>query len=219
MKKAATALITLVVVAAACSPAPDPSGVAAKIDRSPEIRRAAVEQHARQFDEELPVREAGSQEELAAASYITGHLQLAGYTVSFDDVPLGNLVESSNIIALPPSGDEPQAVVVVAYDSDRGSREGTAIGLFLEAARALSFRLPEHDVSFVALGAQSTGPRPAMGLAELESSLRAQDVEPDLALIASARGAPQLRYLGMELPPETKNVRAKLMSFLMERGG
>jgi hypothetical protein len=114
-----------------------------------------VGNHAEQFTEELPERRAGSQEELAAATYITGHLQQAGYVVLLDAVPLSNLVRSTNVIAQPPSGEDPRVAVVVPYDSSPDSaEEPLAVGLFLEVARSLRVRVPRHSVEFVAVGAE-----------------------------------------------------------------
>jgi hypothetical protein len=122
-----------------------------------EVRAEVVEDHADQFDEDLVDRPAGSQQEFAAASYLTGHLQRAGYRVRLDSVPFRDTVRSTNVIALPPGGDEPTAVVVVPYDSTPSAPElGPDLGLFLELARALRVAKPDHSVQFVALGAELT---------------------------------------------------------------
>lgn len=122
-----------------------------------EVRLAVVEDHAAQFDEELADRPAGSQQEFAAASYLTGHLQRAGYEVRLDSVPFRDTVRSTNVIALPPGGGEPTAVVVVPYDSTPSAPElGPDLGLFLELARALRVVEPDHTIQFVALGAELT---------------------------------------------------------------
>lgn len=131
-------------------PAPAPEGPA-------EVRVEVVEEHAAQFDEELPERSAGSQEEFAAATYLTAHLQRAGYEVRLESVPFKDTVRSTNVVALPPGGGDPTAVVAVPYDSaPSGPRFGRDLGLFLELARALRVRAPEHNVQFVALGAELT---------------------------------------------------------------
>ena len=123
-----------------------------------EVRPEVIEEHARQFDEELPEREAGSQQEFAAATYITGHLQQAGYRVRLASVPFKDLVRSTNVVALPPGGGDITAVVTVLYDTTTGTPpNGRDIGLFLELARALRVAEPEHNVEFVALGAEVTG--------------------------------------------------------------
>ncbi len=110
-----------------------------------------LELHAQQFDEDLPDRRAGSEEEFAAATYITAHLQQAGYVVEFDAVPVANTVRSTNVLALPPSTNDPDHVVAVAYDAG-GSAE--SIATFLEVARALRVAVPDHSVEFAALGAE-----------------------------------------------------------------
>lgn len=122
------------------------------------MRPAIVARHAAQLDEELPERAAGSQQEAAAATYILGHLELAGYAVRLDSVPVEDLVRSTNLVALPPSGTAPEAVVAVAYGDPVGNAgNGADVGLFLELARALRVARPGHPVEFAALGAQSPG--------------------------------------------------------------
>jgi len=127
---------------------PPPSG-------PPEIRSDVVASHGREFDGDLSKRDAGSQEEFAAASYITGHLQQAGYAVKLEPVPVGDLVRSTNVVALPPGGDPVGAVVAIPYDNTPNvPPQGADLGLFLEIARALRVVEPDHHVQFVALGAE-----------------------------------------------------------------
>ncbi|MFN2524654.1 MAG: hypothetical protein ABR505_00075 [Actinomycetota bacterium] len=121
---------------------------------SAEVEPAAVQQHARQFDSELSPRGPGSQQEFAAAAYIVGHLQQAGYVARLDPVPVANLVESSNVIALAPGADA-SVLVVVPYDD---SARGETIGLWLELARALRVGRADHHVQLVALGAEDGDP-------------------------------------------------------------
>jgi hypothetical protein len=136
-----------------------PSSVTAPKVRAagpPRVQARIVSRHARQFDEDLASRPAGSQQEEAAAAYILGHLQRAGYLVRLLAVPVGNAVNSIDVLALPPGEDEPQVVVAVPYDSEpspaRG--DGEAIGLWLELGRALNAADPRHDVELAALGAE-----------------------------------------------------------------
>jgi hypothetical protein len=118
------------------------------------VRTEVVLRHARQF-EELGDRPAGSQSEFAAATYITGHLQQAGYVVRLDAVPVENLVRSSNVVALPPSPAPPEIVVTAPYDTGPASAAGgDAVAVLLEVARALRVAAPDHRVEFVALGAE-----------------------------------------------------------------
>lgn len=122
------------------------------------MRLEVVEDHAAQFDEELSERAAGTQQEFAAATYITAHLQKAGYKVALRSVPFKDLVRSTNVVALPPGGDDPRVVVTVAYDTTSSTPElGRDIGLFLELARAVKVADPDHDVEFAALAAEVTG--------------------------------------------------------------
>ncbi|HET7482465.1 MAG TPA: hypothetical protein VFK89_06330 [Actinomycetota bacterium] len=130
-------------------PQPTPFG-------APRVDLEAVAQHAAQFKDAKNSRPAGSQEEFAAASYITAHLQKAGYFVQLDPVPVTDTVRSTNVIALPPSGGDPKVIVVCAYT--RGTAvwlgDGGSIGLFLELARALRVAAPDHAVEFVGLGGE-----------------------------------------------------------------
>jgi hypothetical protein len=121
------------------------------------VQADVVDDHAAQFDDSLDDRLAGSQQEFAAATYILGHLQTAGYVPLLDPVPVQDLVRSTNVVAEPPSGERPQVVVTVAYDTRPESRPaGAALGLWLELARSLYARDREHAVEFVALGAERT---------------------------------------------------------------
>jgi hypothetical protein len=154
--RALARIVTLVAVAgAACMGAPEPT-----VDVAPRgparIQPAAVARHAREFDEDLAQRPAGSQDEAAAATYILGHLQRAGYVVRLVAVPVADLVSSLDLVALPPADEEPETVVAVGYDSvlPGGTAEGESIGLFLELARALRAAEPRHTVELVALGAE-----------------------------------------------------------------
>ena len=150
-------LPVLLLLLCACSPAPDPRPETGS--RGPaHVRPEVVERHTQEFVTDLADRPAGSQAELAAATYVLGHLQQAGYTVRLDSVPVGDLVRSTNVVALAPSGKPPDAVVTVAYDSAPGDRApaARAIGVFLEVARALRVRAPQHSVEFVGLGAENT---------------------------------------------------------------
>lgn len=140
---------------ASCSP-----GSPARPDVTPTgpsvVELDVVERHARQFDEHTPRRPAGSQQEQVAATYILGHLQLAGYAVRLDSVPVANTVNSTNVIAVPPGGRAPEVILAVAYDSEPGGggSSGLTLGVFLEMARALRVAEPAHSVEFVALGAE-----------------------------------------------------------------
>ena len=140
----------------------------------PEVRVEVVEDHAAQFDEELSDRAAGTQQEFAAATYITAHLQKAGYAVALRSVPFKDLVRSTNVVGLPPGGGDPRAVVTVAYDTTSSTPHlGRDIGLFLELARAASVADPDHDVEFVALAAELTG----LGEGNLGSRALAAELE------------------------------------------
>jgi hypothetical protein len=152
----------------------------------PEIDFALVRRHAEQFDVDLPNRPPGSQQEVAAATYILGHLQFAGYSPLLDAVPVKDQVQSSNVIAVPPTGVEPKVMVTVAYDtSGRGLDTGMGIGLFLELARAMNVAYPDHAVGFAALGAEEGDRR---GSAALASFFDEQGLEPSVISMQLGRG-------------------------------
>lgn len=178
-------------------------------------------QHASQFEDDLPHRPAGSQQEFAAATYITGHLQQAGYLVELDAVPVEDAVRSSNVIALPPSGEEPEIVVVVAYDTGAQNLDaGTSIGTFLEAARALRVVVPNHSVQFVALGAENTRlDGGSLGSRRLIRILQEDGVEPQIVRIGETEFEDPFVAAGFErdvfhIPPDDPQ---DLLDYLEER--
>lgn len=159
MRRIAYALILLAGLEAttACSAGDGEPAPAIAAGGPPKVRAEVVERHATQFDRELESRPAGSQQELSAATYILGHLQRAGYGARLEAVPVENLVNSTDVLAVPPGGGTPATVVTVAYDTAAGMRDfGADIGLFLELARALKVADAKHDVLFTALGAENT---------------------------------------------------------------
>ena len=122
-----------------------------------EVRLDVVLEHAEQFATDVPERPAGSGEEQAAAAYILGTLQQNGYFVRLDAVPVEDLFRSTNVVAQPAGGADPEVMVVVPYGTGPGAPEDEyALGLFLELARALNVQAPGHKVHFVALGAEFT---------------------------------------------------------------
>lgn len=148
-------LLLCLVLLAACRGEPERSLAGPVPEGPPEVEVEAVQEHAAQFDDDLDERPAGSQQEFAAATYLTAHLQRSGYEVRFEAVPFKDTVRSTNVVALTPGGEEPSAVVTVAYDSTPSMPPlGRDLGLFLELARALRVREPNHNVQFVALGAE-----------------------------------------------------------------
>src|SRR5687768_18446959 len=77
---------------AACTGEPERGPAGPAPDGPAEVEVEAVEEHAAQFDEDLSDRPAGSQQEFAAATYLTGHLQRAGYEVRLESVPYKDTV-------------------------------------------------------------------------------------------------------------------------------
>ena len=148
-----------------------------------------IEQHADQFDEEFPERAPGSQEEFAASTYILGHLQQAGYVPLLDSVPVGDLVESTNIVALPAGDDAPETVVVASYDSPPSRGAGREIGAFLEVARALNVSSQGHSVGFVALGAEhSERLGGSLGSRRLAQFLTDKEFDPAIVVFGDLSG-------------------------------
>jgi hypothetical protein len=181
-------LVVVALLACSCASTTD-QGEGAKASGPSETRTAIVQDHALQFDREVPTRPAGSQQEFVAAGYITGHLQQAGYRVRLDSVPVGDLVESSNVVALPPGDEDPEFAVVVPYGTGQGSpAQGEDIGLLLELARALAVKDPEHRTEFVALGA-AFAPRGDLGSLRYLKVLHDDDQHPFvIALAVTERG-------------------------------
>jgi hypothetical protein len=213
-------ILALLLALAACTssgvirPISDPTG-------PPTIEPAAVEQHAEQFDVDLPERRAGSQQEFAAASYITAHLQSAGYVVKLDAVPVEDLVRSSNVVALPPSGEAPELVVAIGYDTtERVSDFGEGLGVFLEVARALRVDVPEHSVQFVALGAEHTTLNDgALGSRRLVRVLQDAEVDPEIVQIVMRTGIPAFEKAGYETNAvffDDADVGPRLLEYLVD---
>ena len=149
----------------------------------PFVRADVVESHAEQLDEEIAERPAGSQEEFAASQYVLGHLQRAGYVVALEAVPVGNLVQSNNLHALPPNGRDASLILATPYDADERYRGGIAVAVFLEVARALYAAEPDHRVEFVALSAETTADR--LGSRRLAQQLRDASAAPRIVSIVA----------------------------------
>lgn len=146
--------LMLLSVSAACGAEVEPFETP-DVSGPPLISMDVARNHAEQFDVDVPQRTAGSQEEQAAAGYITGHFQQNGYFVRLDAVPVADVVRSTNIIAQPSGAPVPEVVVVLPYDtSDDQPSNGIALGMFIELGRALNVVEPRHAVHFVALGAE-----------------------------------------------------------------
>lgn len=173
----------------------------------PRVQPEVVARHAEQFETDLASRPPGSQEEFAAASYLTAHLQQAGYSVRLESVPVADTVRSSDVIAVPPSGEQPEVIVTVSFDTPIGDpdADGSDIGAFLELARALRVATDDHSIEFVALGAQSDDMLGARRLARLllDEEVRARIVhlastEREAALVGPLEdaGFPVERFVG-----------------------
>jgi hypothetical protein len=181
----------------ACLRTPTSDGEVRVPEGPPTIDLDVVRQHAEQFDVDVPDRPPGSQHEIAAASYIFGHLQLAGYSGRLDRVPVENTLNSTNVVSFPPNGSEPRYLVAVAYDTDPSGRQqtGRELGVFLEVARALTVAEPDHSVAFVAMGAESDDNRGSRRLAQF---LLDEDLEPSILLFGNS-GTTALRAAGFDV--------------------
>lgn len=158
-------LVLMLFLAPACVRTASPSGEPPA--DPPAIQYDVVRQHAEQFDVDMPSRPPGSQLEMAAASYILGHLSLAGYPSFLDRVPVADTVSSTNVVALPPSGNDPEYLVAIPYGiGDARDQTGRELGLWLELARALTAVDEDNDVAFVAMGAESVENRGTRRLAQ-----------------------------------------------------
>lgn len=153
MNRTSLAIAALVLLGACANEAAP--GVDVDVPGPASVQVGVIEDHAASFEAEVPEREAGSQQEQVAASYITGTLQQNGYIARLESVPVGDLVRSTNVIGVPGGSEEPTAVVVVPYGTGSGGAvDPVTVGLFLELARALNVETPGHNVYFVALGAE-----------------------------------------------------------------
>jgi hypothetical protein len=213
----------------------DPSG-------SPFVQDDVVARHASQFDGPLVDRPAGSQQEFAAATYILGHLQRAGYVPLLDPVPVEDTIRSTNVVAAPPRASAPSIVVVVAYDSPPGARpSGTTLGLWLELARALYARAAHNSVEFVALGAERTPVGEGqLGARRLIEFLREDDLSPlvvsltsieqsERTIAAAGEGSEEVEAIarrlgvGVDAPPSPTREAALFgragLSYLVVSGG
>jgi hypothetical protein len=113
-------------------------------------------------------------------------------------VPVEDTLNSTNVVAMPPNGSDPEFLVAIAYDTPSTQshfQSGRELGLFLELARALTVAVPDHSVGFAALGAESADHR---GTRRLAQFLLDEELDPSVLIIQFASlGAPSdLSVLG-----------------------
>lgn len=184
-------LVASAVTIVGCSPVGAPERVRPRTG-APTVESEAARRHADQFETDVPVRRAGSQEEAAAATYLLGHLQAAGYSARLDAVPVEDLVRSTNVLTIPPDDGVAPVLVAVVYDTGPSPGRGRALGLWLELARAAAVAGGgDPPVRFAALGAehaQTTGGH--LGSRRLAQVLLDRGEEPGLAILLSAGDAP-----------------------------
>jgi hypothetical protein len=207
--KLRTLVLVLAVTALGCSSDPPREVAQTEPPGPPDPRAETIETHATQFSQELPQRPPGSNEEQVAASYILGFLQQAGYPGRLEGVPVADLVRSTNVIATPPRGADPEYVVALGYGTPPNDPlDAHSIGAFLELARALSVRAPDHPVEFVALGAEfaeqedGTLGSKAMATLLIEESLEPQVIY--LSPVLSGDGFYARGPLANEFEPEVQ---------------
>jgi len=200
--KTAATLIVVSILALGCSPAPSPKSTSSEAPGPPNARPDVIERHATQFADELPERPPGGNEEQVAASYILGFLQQARYPGRLDGVPVADLIRSTNVIGTPPTGATPEYLVAVPYGTPPNEAlDASSIGVFLEVARALTVRKPDHSVEFVALGAE---------FAEQEAGTLGSRAMASLLLDESLE--PQIIYLSPELSGDSFYAKGPLAS-------
>lgn len=206
----------LAALAASACTGEAPSPAPAAPSGPPAVQPDAVARHAEQFSE-LGDRPAGSQAEQAASVYLLGHLQQAGYAVLLDAVPVGDLVRSTNVVALPPAGGEPGVVVVTPYDTGPGHPgDPHVLGLFLELARALRAAVPDHGAEFVALGADNAeAPESHLGSRRLARTLVEAGDSPFVVVLEDENPCPGFAVSVAGRPPA--DLRAVLLNVARER--
>jgi hypothetical protein len=184
--KLRTFVLVLAVTALGCSSDPPREVAETEPPGPPNPRAETIEAHATQFSEELPQRPPGSNEEQVAASYILGFLQQASYPGRLEGVPVADLVRSTNVIATPPRGAEPAFVVALGYGTPpNAALDAHSIGAFLELARALSVRAPDHAVEFVALGAEFAEQEDGtLGSKTMATLLLEESLEPEIIYLS-----------------------------------
>ena len=193
----------------ACSSGPPSDFTPPEAPGPPTAEVDVINRHAAEFADEVPRRPAGSQQEQIAATYILGHLQQAGYPARLDGVPVGDLVRSTNVIAVPRGGAEPRYLVAVAYDTPEDeSVSAVSIGVFLEVARALSVVGGDRPVEFVALGAEFAEPSEG----HLGSRAMAR-------LLTGDGFEPQIIYLSPELSGDALSSQGPLSEDLQAGAG
>jgi hypothetical protein len=98
-------------------------------------------------------------------------------------VPVENTLNSTNVVAMPPNGSDPEFLVAIAYDTPSTQshfQSGRELGLFLELARALTVAMPDHSVGFAALGAETNDHR---GTRRLAQFLLDEGLDPSVLMI------------------------------------
>lgn len=188
MRKLAAALaLALALVAIACSgdpsvvDAPTPTAtlasspiptVAPTPTAAPEDPASAVDfdveaamEHVRVLAVEIGLRNAGSEGDERAASYIAGRLEAFSYEATQQNFPLPQGGESTNVIGIPPGfqPDRPYHIVGGHRDSlngPGGNDNATGIAAALEIVRSVVDSPAALPVVFVAFGAEEVQPVP-----------------------------------------------------------
>ena len=121
--------------------------------------------HVRALAVEIGLRNAGSNGDERASTYIAGRIERLGWTVERRPFPLPQGGESTNVVGIPPGFDETKPYVIVGghYDSLNGpgaNDNATGVAIALEIARAVDARSGRLPVVFVGFGAEERQPTP-----------------------------------------------------------
>jgi Peptidase family M28 len=119
-----------------------------------DVSRAMV--HVKKFADEIGIRHAGAEAEMAAVEYSRVYLEGLGYRVDVADVPIPNGLTSHNVIAVK-QGSSRFAVLVGAHidswgPSPGGNDNASGCGAVLELARDLKDAGVAPTVIFVLFG-------------------------------------------------------------------
>jgi aminopeptidase YwaD len=129
------------------------------------IDHGAVMDHVRALSVEIGLRNAGSNGDERASTYIAGRIERLGWTVERRPFPLPQGGESTNVVGTPPGFDETKPYVIVGghYDSLNGpgaNDNATGVAVAMEIARTVDAKPGPLPVMFVGFGAEERQPTP-----------------------------------------------------------
>lgn len=143
--------------------------------------------HMTYISEEIGIRLAGSDEEMAARNYIVNELLALGMSVNTPAFPYQSgdaFGMSYNVVAVLPGASSQEVIVGAHYDSvnvgEGYSDNASGVGALLAAAEALMGQTPPYTVRFIAFGSEENGLKGSRAYA---SEMSAQDVVNTIAMI------------------------------------